>query len=883
LKKDIAMNAHAEQPEAIFLAALDKATPDERAAYVEAACAGDPELLRRLRVLLACHEGAPGPLDDPPAGLARSFAETSLPTERLGSVIGPYKLKEQIGEGGMGLVFVAEQHEPVRRKVALKLIKPGMDSRQVIARFEAERQALALMNHANIAKVFDGGETPSGRPYFVMELVKGVPITEYCDENRLTPRARLELFGQVCAAVQHAHQKGIIHRDLKPSNVMVVSHDGTPVVKVIDFGVAKAIGQLLTDKSVYTQFTQFIGTPLYMSPEQAGQSGIDVDTRTDIYALGVLLYELLTGTTPFDKERLQEASYDEIRRLIREEEPPKPSTRMSTLAQAGSTVSAQRQSNPQQLCLLLRGELDWIVMKALEKDRNRRYESANALAADVERYLQDEPVQACPPSRRYLIGKFLRRHRTGVVIAAALLGGVILFATGGSWIVLDRATRQAMIEQAVAEDLREADTWQREQRWLKVQLALERANGRLLGSQLGTLQTQVDERWRDLSLVVRLEEVQLKASSVSRNQDRDYAGADLAYRNILAELGLNFETLGKEAAARRIRESRVSAQIVTALDYWAWVKDNRIGRDGAPLRAIANLADDNAWRHELRDPLVARDRRALERLAEREAVLDQPPVNLQLLSYLLDNAKAQEARIGLLRRAQERYPANFWINYELGLSLGERHHKIVPDWITYFPPEANAYFRVAVAIQPERPDAFYHLGRALESQNDLAKAEAAYRKAITVNPQFALAYEYLGDLMNKQYRYLETIALFRKTKELKIIEIDHYFGATASAAVGCGEGKGGAFLDVQERLLLRDQALHWLRLELTIFQQRFSKEPEATRLELKDAMQYWKTDKDLSGVRDAAALAKLPDTERREWQMLWDDVDALERLVAEPK
>ena len=309
-------------------------------------------------------------------------------TERPGTIIGPYKLLEQIGEGGMGVVFMAEQTQPIQRKVALKIIKPGMDTQQVIARFEAERQALALMDHPNIARVLDAGTTESGRPYFVMELVRGVPVTDYCDRHRLSIRERLELFVTICQAVQHAHQKGIIHRDLKPTNVLVTQHDGRPLVKVIDFGVAKATGQKLTEKTLFTGFAQLIGTPLYMSPEQAELSAPDVDTRSDIYSLGVLLYELLTGSTPFESERLKAAAFDEMRRIIREEEPPRPSTRISTLAQqAISTVSEKRNSDPRHLSRLFQGELDWIVMKTLEKDRNRRYETASALAADVEHYL----------------------------------------------------------------------------------------------------------------------------------------------------------------------------------------------------------------------------------------------------------------------------------------------------------------------------------------------------------------------------------------------------------------------------------------------------------------------------------------------------------------
>src|SRR6516225_6754924 len=337
----------------VFIAALERDDSADRAAYLDQACADNAALRQRVERLLQLHERESLFLAEPAPQEVATVEEPI--SQRPGAVIGPYKLMEQIGEGGMGLVFVAEQQQPVRRKVALKLIKPGMDTRQVIARFEAERQALALMDHPNIAKVHDGGETASGRPYFVMELVKGSPITEYCDQHQVAVRQRLELYLHVCQAVQHAHQKGIIHRDIKPSNVLVMSQDGTPLVKVIDFGVAKSIGQQLTDKTVYTQLVQLIGTPLYMSPEQAGQSGLDVDTRSDIYSLGVLLYELLTGTTPFDKDRFKELSYDELRRIIREEEPPKPSARLSTLGQAADTISAQRKSDPRRLSRLFRG------------------------------------------------------------------------------------------------------------------------------------------------------------------------------------------------------------------------------------------------------------------------------------------------------------------------------------------------------------------------------------------------------------------------------------------------------------------------------------------------------------------------------------------------
>src|SRR6266571_3169719 len=347
----------------------------------------------------------------------------------------------------MGTVFMAEQTEPVKRKVALKVIKAGMDSRQVIARFEAERQALAMMDHVNIARVFDGGATENGRPYFVMELVHGVPITKYCDDNHLTPRERLELFVPVCQAIQHAHQKGIIHRDIKPSNVMVTLYDGKPVPKVIDFGVAKATEQKLTERTLFTQYGTMVGTPEYMSPEQAEMSALGVDTRSDIYSLGVLLYELLTGSTPLTHKRMKEAAYAEILRMIKEEEPPKPSTRLSDSGEALASISAQRHMEPAKLTKLVKGELDWIVMKCLAKDRNRRYETANGFAADVQRYLADEPVQACPPSVGYRLRKFARRNKGGLAVAALVLFSLVLLGSGAGWAVRDRTAREEQLAQ----------------------------------------------------------------------------------------------------------------------------------------------------------------------------------------------------------------------------------------------------------------------------------------------------------------------------------------------------------------------------------------------------------------------------------------------------
>ncbi len=396
------------------------------------ACGTGAELRAEVESLLEARQHLSGFLESPAVALAAT-ADVSYLAELPGTQIGPYKLLEQIGEGGMGIVYVASQKEPLRRKVALKIIKPGMDTREVVARFEAERQALALMDHPNIAKVFDAGATDAGRPYFAMELVKGTPITEYCDRAQLSTRERLALFVTLCHGVQHAHQKGVIHRDLKPSNLLVEVHDVRPVPKIIDFGIAKAVGQQLTEKTFHTAQSQMVGTPLYMSPEQAGQSNKDVDTRSDIYSLGVLLYELLTGSTPFEKDTLRTAGVDEMRRIIREVEPPRPSARVSTLQAADlSTISERRHIEPRKLSQQLRGDLDWIVMKAMDKDRDRRYESASALATDVQRYLDDEPVQARPPSLAHHAAKWVRRHRplvwsTAVVLAMAALAGGALF------------------------------------------------------------------------------------------------------------------------------------------------------------------------------------------------------------------------------------------------------------------------------------------------------------------------------------------------------------------------------------------------------------------------------------------------------------------------
>ena len=468
--------------QAVFLTAIEEKDPAVRAAVVDRECMADAVLRQRVDALLRAHDQPDSDCDNPvesdphpDAGdvtehaddrtAARTIAAaatlehtpvleaTERPalrpiTEGPGTRIGPYKLREKIGEGGMGVVYLAEQEKPVRRTVALKIIKPGMDTEQVVARFEAERQALAIMDHPSIARVFDAGATDTGRPYFVMELVKGAPITDYCDTVHLTPKERLELFIPVCQAIQHAHQKGIIHRDIKPSNVLVTMQDGKAVPKIIDFGIAKATQQKLTERSLFTQHGMIMGTLEYMSPEQAEFSAMDVDTRTDVYALGVLLYELLTGSTPLERARLRQAGYVEILRRIREEEPPRPSTRLSESKESLPSVAAQRRTEPARLTKQVRGELDWIVMKAIEKDRTRRYETANGFARDIERYLAGDPVEAGPPSASYRLRKYARKHRGALVTAAAFATLLATAAAVSAW----QAVRATVAERrAVAE------------------------------------------------------------------------------------------------------------------------------------------------------------------------------------------------------------------------------------------------------------------------------------------------------------------------------------------------------------------------------------------------------------------------------------------------
>src|SRR5665213_1980079 len=460
------MSSPQNREEALFQAAAQLAGAD-RASFLSGACLGDVALRQRLDALLAAHDAPDelSPKDKPAAKVTMKIEIAEAPDEAVGQTLGRYKLMERLGEGGCDVVYVAEQTQPVRRRVALKVIKLGMDTKAVVARFEAERQALAMMDHPNIAKVLDAGTTDVGRPYFVMELVRGIKITDYCDQNNLSTKERLDLFIKICQAIQHAHQKGIIHRDIKPSNILVTLHDGVPVPKVIDFGIAKATEGRLTDATVYTQLHQFIGTPAYMSPEQAEMSGLDIDTRSDIYSLGVLLYELLAGSTPFDGQELMSQGIDAMRKTIREKEPVRPSTRFATLKGEDLTTTAKRRSaDKAKLMHQLKGDLDWIVMKCLEKDRTRRYETANGLAFDLKRHLNNEPVLARPPSMAYKFQKAFRRNKlvfaAGAAVSVALFLGIIVSASQA--IRATHAKREALAAKGQAEEAQASESVQRQ-------------------------------------------------------------------------------------------------------------------------------------------------------------------------------------------------------------------------------------------------------------------------------------------------------------------------------------------------------------------------------------------------------------------------------------
>ena len=666
--------------ETIFTEAMEIADLEARAAFLDRACSGNPDVRVRLDKLLAEHAQAGSFLgNQAPLLLATDIRDNvaeggthDIPAARRvgGTAIGPYKLVEVIGEGGMGTVWLAQQQEPVKRLVALKVIKAGMDSRSVLARFEAERQALALMDHPNIAKVLDAGAAPDGRPYFVMELVKGVPITKFCDERRLTPRQRLELFVPVCQAVQHAHQKGVIHRDLKPSNVLVALYDGRPVPKVIDFGIAKAAGQPLTEKTLITGLGAVVGTPEYMSPEQAELNQLDIDTRSDIYSLGILLYELLTGTTPLQHKRVKEAALLEVLRLVREEEPPRPSTRLSTTDEL-PLIAARRGNEPGKLSGLVRGELDWIVMKALEKDRNRRYETANGFGMDVQRYLADEAVQACPPSVSYRLRKFVRRNKRGLVAAGLVLFFLVLLGGGAGWAVRDREARHAKAAGQIELILSEVDQLEKEQKWPEALAAALRAEAVVAGGEADAATAErVRDHLRGLEFIDRLERARM-AAAIYVSSERGFARADREYARAFRDYGVDVDELPVETAIDRLKaRPALVIAIAAALDFWASVRWNeqRGRRDDTASRRLLLVArgiDPQPLRDRIRAswaPKAVEVADEMRHVAESIDVRTEHPATLVILHWRLLEAKNPDQAVRLLRDAQCAHPGDFWIN-----------------------------------------------------------------------------------------------------------------------------------------------------------------------------------------------------------------------------
>ncbi len=755
--------------ERLFNAAAELADPAQRAAFLDAACGVDESLRVGIEDLLR-HDVAAGSFLESPAVDADATANDASVTdgEWPGKSIGPYKLLQRIGEGGMGTVYMAEQTQPVRRTVALKLIKAGMDSRQVLARFGAERQALALMDHPNIAKVLDAGATAEGRPYFVMELVKGIPITTFCDERRLTLRKRLELAIPVCQAVQHAHQKGIIHRDLKPSNVLIALYDGQPVPKIIDFGVAKATGPRLTDETLYTEFGAVVGTLEYMSPEQAELNQLDIDTRSDIYSLGVLIYELLTGSTPLQHKRLKSVLFLEVLRLIREEESPRPSVRLSSTEELPS-IAACRHIEPRRLSVLVRGELDWIVMKALEKDRNRRYETANGLAADLRRYLDDEPVQACPPSSAYRLSKFARKYRGVMAMVCAFAAVLILASVVSAWqaVRANRAKAEAILaydgeNKQRLEAQNQRDRAIRAEDDAKANLARARAavddyltaisESRLLNSPLPGLQPLRKEL---LTTALKYYEDFVSQNHDDTDLQADLAAATLRVGEIIDQIGSKQDALKAFQTASEMYKSLAQAAAEPLRKSYRAGEGRCLVRM-AMIQANHGQSDESLTSFERSIALLNQ----LQRDPPRDSAIraDLALAHHYMASNLHGHGKPDEAihhqraAIALLESLSAEFPNQLSYRIELGMSLSDLGQILVaqgqPAEAFDSVHQANQIQRTLVAEHPEDPQLRYTLalstrgmavlfkilGRWKESRQHFVESVEIMERIVVENP-----------------------------------------------------------------------------------------------------------------------------------------------------
>lgn len=743
------LNDEVARAKSIFLGALEQCGPNELAGFLERECQGNRSLRRQVDRLLSGHRKDVDLAQEGEAALKQILPTVAtLPKEQMevGTQIGPYKLREQLGEGGMGVVYVAEQTQPVQRKVALKLIRPGMASKDVVARFEAERQALAMMDHPNIAKVLDGGATESGQPYFVMELVQGLSITDYCDQHELSTKARLQLFATVCRAVQHAHQKGIIHRDLKPSNIVVSEIDAKAVPKVIDFGVAKAVGQKLTEGTLYTHFSQMVGTPLYMSPEQTGLGVVDIDTRSDVYSLGVLLYELLTGNTPFNSDTLKEAGFDEMRRIIREDEPPKPSAMVSTLkADALSTISQRRGSDPRTLSESLTGELDWLVMKALEKDRNQRYESASALADDVERYLADEPIDAGPPSAAYWVKKYWQRNR-GRLSAAALATAVLLIGGGIAVNAQIQQTRQQReIAQEVEQSLAEARTAIETGDLGVARQRVGEAEGRIadarenlhdLAGRVNALRTEVSQR-----------RAQVERFEVFEQLARD--GMDISFSGSHDEEGLVRKALGTYDVLKddrwfdKVQRSYLSPQQQDRLRQTAYETLLMLANMGVKSRPKFRPSETSA-------------KESLELLRKASTFYD-PTRGFYWVRSECHNFLGNDEQAKNNRQQYEATPAKIAFDYFLpGYQQGSYGHR----------DEAIRACEAALQLEPDHFNSLFFLALRLSEHGKHDQALGYYRACLALRPDHVPSLRLLSGLLAGQRRYSDALELANKACEL---------------------------------------------------------------------------------------------------------------------